>query len=71
MEATLGEETRMGKHTIVASEPTTFDEKEWHLIERNCALLVDEDGVQKVVEVEYDGGLDARDPRFDGVEGEG
>ncbi|OAL03051.1 N-terminal nucleophile aminohydrolase [Phaeosphaeriaceae sp. SRC1lsM3a] len=71
VEATLGEETRMGKHTIVASEPTTFDEKEWHLIERNCALLVDEDGVQKVVEVEYDGGLDARDPRFDGVEGEG
>ncbi|KAH7385436.1 nucleophile aminohydrolase [Phaeosphaeria sp. MPI-PUGE-AT-0046c] len=68
-ESTLGEEARIGKHMIVASEPTTFDEKEWHLIGRNCALLVDSDGVERTLEVDYDKGLDARDPKFDGVEG--
>jgi glutamine amidotransferase len=57
---------RIGKHTIVASEPTTYDEGEWHLIGKNCALLVDEDGVEREVPVEYDGEkLNARDPRFD------
>ena len=66
LEAILGEEEKIGKHTIVASEPTTYDESEWHLIGRNCALLVDEDGVEKEVVMEYDGGLNARDPKFDG-----
>lgn len=62
----LGEEERIGKHTIVSSEPTTFDVGEWNLIKRNCALMVGEDGVERLVDVEYDGELDARDPRFDG-----
>jgi glutamine amidotransferase len=66
-EAVHGEEKRIGKHTIVASEPTTYDEKEWHLISRNSALLVDDEGVETEVSVEYDEALNARDPKFDGV----
>lgn len=63
----LGENERIGKHTIVASEPTTYDEGEWHLINKNCALLVDEQGVETERGIEYDGeSLNARDPRFDG-----
>ncbi|KAF1850795.1 N-terminal nucleophile aminohydrolase [Cucurbitaria berberidis CBS 394.84] len=65
-EAMWGEAETMGKHTIVASEPTTFDEKEWHLISRNCALLVDGEGVEREVEIEYDEHLNAKDPKFDG-----
>jgi glutamine amidotransferase len=61
----FGENEKIGKHTIVASEPTTYDEKEWHLIKANHALLVDEDGVEREVEVEYGEELNARDPKFD------
>jgi glutamine amidotransferase len=64
-ESTLGEGEKIGKHTIVASEPTTFDEKEWHLIRRNHALLVDENGLEKLMELEYSEDLNARDPKFD------
>jgi glutamine amidotransferase len=60
--ATKGEEERIGKHTIIASEPTTYDEKEWHLIGRNCALTVDEKGVETEVPVEYHEELNAEDP---------
>jgi glutamine amidotransferase len=63
---TNSEVGEMGKHTIVASEPTTYDEKEWHLIGRNCALMVDEDGIEKEVPLEYDEKLNARDPKYDG-----
>lgn len=53
---------RIGKHTIVASEPTTYDEEEWHLIGKNCALLVDEDGVEVEEGIDYEKGkLDAKD----------
>ncbi|KAH9880368.1 hypothetical protein IAQ61_000659 [Plenodomus lingam] len=65
-EAVMGAEEKMGRHTIVASEPTTYEEKEWHLIGRNCALLVDEGGGEVEVKVEYGAELDARDPKFDG-----
>ncbi|KAF2676915.1 N-terminal nucleophile aminohydrolase [Lentithecium fluviatile CBS 122367] len=61
-QAIWGEEDRMGKHTIVASEPTTYDEKEWHLIGRNCALTVDAEGVETEIPIEYDEGLNAVDP---------
>ncbi|EAT87068.2 hypothetical protein HBI56_140180 [Parastagonospora nodorum] len=64
-DSVLDEGEKIGKHTIVASEPTTYDEKEWHLISRNHALLVDEDGVEKELEIEYNDGLNARDPKFD------
>lgn len=66
MEASF-EDEKIGKHTIVASEPTTYDEKEWHLIGANCALLVDEEGVETEVKIQYDEELNARDPRFDGA----
>ena len=64
-EAMLDSGEKIGKHTIVASEPTTYDEKEWHLIKRNHALLVDEDGEEKEVEINYDEKLNATDPKFD------
>jgi glutamine amidotransferase len=49
------------------NEQSMYDEsrKEWHLIGANHALLVDEDGVEREVEIEYDGDLNARDPKFD------
>lgn len=64
-EAVLGEDESMGKHTIVASEPTTYDEKEWNLIGKNCALLVDEKGVETQMEIKYHAELNAVDPKFD------
>jgi glutamine amidotransferase len=64
-ESVLGEQEKIGKHTIVASEPTTYDEKEWNLIARNHALLVDDTGVETEMEVKYGEELNARDPRFD------
>jgi glutamine amidotransferase len=67
----VGEAGTMGKHTIIASEPTTYDEKEWHLINRNCALMVDEDGIEREEEIQYDDGLNAKDPKFDNVAGAG
>ena len=33
-----------GKHIIVASEPTTYKEDEWHLIDRNSYLTVEKGG---------------------------
>lgn len=52
-----------GKHTIVASEPTTYDEGEWHLIGKNCVLLVDEEGMETEEKIEYNAKtLDAVDP---------
>lgn len=66
VEAVMDEEDGIGKHTIIASEPTTFDEKQWHLIGRNCALTVDEKGVEREVAINYDARLNAADPNADG-----
>ncbi|ORY08772.1 nucleophile aminohydrolase [Clohesyomyces aquaticus] len=65
-QAKMGEDERIGKHTIIASEPTTYDEKEWHLIGKNCALMVDNQGVETEVPIPYDEALNALDPAFDG-----
>ena len=46
----------------MASEPTTYDEKQWHLIGKNHALLVDEEGGEREVRIVYDEELDAEDP---------
>lgn len=62
--ASKGEGDRIGKHTIIASEPTTFDDTEWHLINRNCALTVDEFGTETEVPIEYDPVFNAVDPAF-------
>ncbi|KAL8686815.1 MAG: hypothetical protein Q9218_006847 [Villophora microphyllina] len=62
--ATKSGDERIGKHTIVASEPTTYDDAEWHLISKNCALTVDEKGTETEVPLKYDTGLDAVDPNY-------
>ena len=36
--------------------------KTWNLIEKNHALLVDENGHEKIVQIAYDETLNARDP---------
>ncbi|KAJ4320295.1 hypothetical protein N0V94_003472 [Neodidymelliopsis sp. IMI 364377] len=64
-EAVLDSGEKIGKHTIVASEPTTYDEHEWHLIKANHALLVDEEGEESELRIEYDEVLNAKDPKFD------
>lgn len=61
-QATLGDDDKIGKHTIIASEPTTYDEKKWHLVSANHALMVDEKGTETEVPVEYDSKLNAIDP---------
>jgi glutamine amidotransferase len=61
-QATFGPETKIGRHTIIASEPTTYDEKEWHLIKKNHALTVDAFGVEVEVPIPYDETLNAKDP---------
>ena len=60
--ASKGEDEKIGKHTIVASEPTTYDETEWHLIGKNCALTVDDMGTETEIPIEYDAKLNAVDP---------
>lgn len=62
-QAVFGEDERIGKHTIIASEPTTYDEKEWNLIGANCALTVDEKGIETEVPIQYNPELNAEDPR--------
>jgi glutamine amidotransferase len=63
-EAVLGEAERIGKHTIIASEPTTYDEGEWNLISKNCLLTVDEFGIETEIPMQYDQVLNAKDPVF-------
>lgn len=61
-QATFGPETKIGRHTIIASEPTTYDEHEWHLIKKNHALTVDELGIETEVPIVYDESMNSRDP---------
>ena len=60
--ATKGDDEKIGKHTIVASEPTTYDESEWHLIGKNCALTVNEMGTETEIPIEYEVRLNVVDP---------
>lgn len=50
----VSNDEKIGKHTIVSSEPTTYDEAEWHLINKNSILMVDQHGVETEVPLEYD-----------------
>ena len=63
-QATKGTQEEIGKHTIIASEPTTYNENEWHLIGKNCALTVDEFGKETEIPIKYDERLNARDPVY-------
>jgi len=38
------EPSEHGKHVIVASEPTTYKGKDWELIEKNLAIMVESNG---------------------------
>ena len=38
---------------IVASEPSTYNSKEWELIEKNHCLMVEVDGKPQLEELEY------------------
>ena len=58
----MGADEKIGKHTIIASEPTTYDEGEWHLINANCIPTVDEQGAEKDVPIEYDAKFNDVDP---------
>lgn len=60
--ATMSEKDKIGKHVIIASEPTTYDEKEWHLIPANHAFCVDDSGKTEQRQIVYDVGLNAEDP---------
>lgn len=60
--ATKGDDEKIGKHTIIASEPTTYDENEWHLIKRNHALTVDEHGLEIEIPIKYDESFNDFDP---------
>lgn len=40
-----------GTHVIVASEPTTYKDQEWNLIEKNRVVLVGEHGLVAVEEL--------------------
>lgn len=44
-----------GSHVIVASEPTTYKDAEWNLIEKNRVVLVGVDGLEGVQELKYPG----------------
>ena len=60
--ATKSSDDKIGKHTIVASEPTTYDDTEWHLIPGNHALTVDEHGIETEIPLQYNPSLNAVDP---------
>lgn len=51
-----------GNHVIVASEPSTYDEKEWTLIGKNTALLAYEGGHVELVTIPYKEEWNAEDP---------
>jgi glutamine amidotransferase len=41
-----------GAHMIVASEPTTYKEKEWNLIPKNHCCMVGKDGMHEIEQIE-------------------
>ncbi|KAK5081759.1 hypothetical protein LTR05_007896 [Lithohypha guttulata] len=54
-----------GKHLIVASEPTTYREADWHLIGKNQLLMADEQGGVRLADIPYDQAWNAIDPTVD------
>lgn len=42
-----------GKHVIIASEPTTYKDHDWTLIEKNQAVVVSGEGNVKIVKLTY------------------
>jgi len=54
-------EEEHGAHVIIASEPSTYKDDDWTLIEKNQAVLVDKDGKMEVKNIDYDSTWDAQD----------
>lgn len=50
-----------GRHVIVASEPTTYEEEEWKLIPRNSCLIVEANANMVVNDIPYDDNWNAED----------
>jgi len=44
-----------GSHVIVASEPTTYKDKDWTLIEKNMVILVEGEGKVTIEKITYSG----------------
>jgi glutamine amidotransferase len=42
-----------GNHVIVASEPSTYNSKDWTLIEKNHCLMVETDGKTQVEKLDF------------------
>ena len=63
-QAIKSDDDKIGKHTIIASEPTTYDESEWNLIGKNCAFTVDENGDEQELPISYDESLNAEEPNI-------
>lgn len=51
-----------GKHIIIASEPSTYKEKEWHLIPRNSLVVAGAEHGVEIRPVAYKPEWDAEDP---------
>lgn len=50
-----------GDHLIVASEPSTYKQEDWHLVGKNQCVLAGPEGME-VRDVPYERGWDAEDP---------
>lgn len=48
-----------GSHVIVASEPSTYNSKDWDLIEKNHCLMVEKDGKTQMEKLEFPQGWNA------------
>ena len=68
-EAALNNETKHGRHLIVASEPST-DESEWTLIPKNHYVMMDKDGAVSIAMLEYPEELDSTIDVVKGLAGE-
>ena len=48
-----------GKHIIIASERSTYHRKDWHLIPKNCFVMMQADGTINTQAIQYAADLDA------------
>ena len=51
-----------GKHIIIASEPSTYKEDDWHLIPRNSLVTASEEHGVEIQPIAYDSKWNAEDP---------
>ena len=56
---TIQSTNNLGRHVVVASEPTTYKAEEWNLIEKNTLVIVDDNGQIQLDGVDYPLELDS------------